>query len=318
MNWLPVNGGPLNGGSRLALVTAASAIACSSLVVAAAVRAQEALSAVYSEAKITASAVLQKPASAGLICVADMVSAPKRELRPYATCNGTADVLAGTKVNRSSTAAVQSTAELTGNATRNVAGALGALASASFSPTALKTANPGALVSAGSVVNAVAQRSVFASLAYGSASCDFDATPDATASESGASFTAGVVLQIAPIVTRHGVAALWCGVDAASIPVRVVEPTAVATTDAAFTAQPYVTVGEVGAVAQVVASMNAAPYVECYGSCVVLAGASVEASCSNPTTDPSGFDPENRTFYRRAINTVFVRNASITEFRRPA
>lgn len=317
MNWLPVNGGPLNGGSRLALVTAASAIACSSLVVAAAVRAQEALSAVYSEAKITASAVLQKPASAGLICVADMVSAPKRELRPYATCNGTADVLAGTKVNRSSTAAVQSTAELTGNATRNVAGALGALASASFSPTALKTANPGALVSAGSVVNAVAQRSVFASLAYGSASCAFNATPDATVGESGASFNAGATLQLTPSITRYGVAELWCGVDVASIPVRVVEPTAIATTDVDFAAHPYVTVGGAAA-AQAASLVNAEPYVVCYGSCVVLVDANFEVVGNSSTADPSGFDPENRTFYRRAITTAFVRNAPITEFRRPA
>ena len=318
MNWLPVNGGPLNGGSRLALATASATIACSSLVAAVASLAREATSAVYSETKITASAVLQKPASAGLICVADVVSAPKRELRPYATCNGTADVLADPKAYRSSTATCNGTANLTGVATRNVAGALGALASASFSPTALKTANPGALVSAGSTVNAVAQRSVFASLAYGSASCAFDATPDLSARESGASFTAGAVLQVAPTVTRYGVAALWCGVDAALVPVRVIEPAAVATTDAEFTAQPYVTVGEVGAVAQVAAFMGAAPYIECYGSCVVLAGASVGASCSIQTTGLSGFDPENRTFYRRAINTAFVRNASITEFRRPA
>lgn len=317
MNWLPVNGGPLNGGSRLALATASATIACSSLVAAVASLAREATAAVYSETKITASAVLQKPASAGLICAADVVPAPKRELRPYATCNGTADVLAGTKVNLSSTAAVQGTAGLTGNATRNVAGALGALASASFSPTALKTANPVALVSAGSAVNAVAQRSVFASLAYGSASCAFDATPDLSARESGASFTAGAVLQVAPTVTRYGVAALWCGVDVASIPVRVAEPTAIATTDVDFATHPYVTAGGAAA-AQVASLVNAEPYVVCYGSCAVLVDANFEVVGNSSTADPLGFDPANRTFYRQKTATSFSRSASITEFRRQA
>ncbi len=77
MNWLPVNGGPLNGGSRLALVAAASAIACSSLVAAVAVRAQEALSPVYSGARITAAPTLQQAANAGVGGTSFLAARPK-------------------------------------------------------------------------------------------------------------------------------------------------------------------------------------------------------------------------------------------------
>ena len=66
MNLFSANGGPLNGGSRLALVAAAAAIACSSLVAAVAVRAQEALSPVYSGAKIAAAPTLYQAATAGV------------------------------------------------------------------------------------------------------------------------------------------------------------------------------------------------------------------------------------------------------------
>ena len=77
MNWLPVNGGPLNGGSRLAFVAAASAIACSSLVAAVAVRAQEALSPVYSGARITAAPTLQQAANAGVGGTSFLAARPK-------------------------------------------------------------------------------------------------------------------------------------------------------------------------------------------------------------------------------------------------
>lgn len=317
MNWLPVNGGPLNGGYSSALVAASAAAVCSSLVVSVAVRAQEALSAVYSEAKITASAALQKSAGAALVCTSDAVATSKRELRPHAAYSGTAGVVADTRVNHGSTAAAQGTAELTANATKKATGAFSAQVSADLNPVALKTAKPGAAVSAGSDISAVAQRSAFASLTYGAASCAFNATPDATVGESGASFNAGAALQITPSITRYGVAALWCGVDVASIPVRVAEPTAIATTDVDFAAHPYVTVGGAAA-AQVASLVNAAPYVVCYGSCVVLVDANFEVVGNSSTADPLGFDPANRTFFRQKTATSFFRSASITEFRRQA
>lgn len=317
MNWLPVNGGPLNGGYSSALVAASAAAVCSSLVVSVAVRAQEALSAVYSEAKITASAALQKSAGAALVCTSDAAATSKRELRPHAAYSGTAGVVADTRVNRVSTAPAQGTAELTANATKKATGAFSAQVSADLNPVALKTANPGAAVSAGSDISAVAQRSAFASLTYGAASCAFNATPDAAVGERGASFNAGAALQITPSITRYGVAALWCGVDVASIPVRVVEPTAIATTDVDFAAHPYVTAGGAAA-AQVASLVNAEPYVVCYGSCVVLVDANFEVVGNSSTADPLGFDPANRTFFRQKTATSFFRSASITEFRRQA
>lgn len=317
MNLFSVNGGLLNGGYSSALVAASAAAVCSSLVASVAVRAQEALSAVYSEAKITASAALHKSAGAALVCASDAVATSKRELRPHAAYSGTAGVVVDTRVNHGSTAAAQGTAELTANATKKATGAFSAQVSADLNPVALKTAKPGAAVSAGSDISAVAQRSAFASLTYGAASCAFNATPDAAVGERGASFNAGATLQITPSITRYGVAALWCGVDVASIPVRVAEPTAIATTDVDFATHPYVTAGGAAA-AQVASLVNAEPYVVCYGSCAVLVDANFEVVGNSSTADPLGFDPANRTFYRQKTATSFSRSASITEFRRQA
>lgn len=94
MNWLPVNGGPLNGGYSSALVAASAAAACSSLVASVAVRAQEALSAVYSEAKITVSATLPKSAGAALWCGVDVDSIPVRVVEPAAIATTDVDFAA--------------------------------------------------------------------------------------------------------------------------------------------------------------------------------------------------------------------------------
>lgn len=92
MNWLPVNGGPLNGGSRLALVAAASAIACSSLVAAVAVRAQEALSPVYSGAKIAAAPTLYQAATAGVGGTSFLAARPKHTAAASAKFDATVDL----------------------------------------------------------------------------------------------------------------------------------------------------------------------------------------------------------------------------------
>ncbi|MFW9595556.1 MAG: hypothetical protein ACMV1D_08665, partial [Macromonas sp.] len=92
MNWLPVNGGPLNGGSRLALVAAAAAIACSSLVAAVAVRAQEALSPVYSGAKITAAPTLQQAANAGVGGTSFLAARPKHTIAAGAKVDAAVDL----------------------------------------------------------------------------------------------------------------------------------------------------------------------------------------------------------------------------------
>lgn len=92
MNWLPVNGGPLNGGSRLALVAAASAIACSSLVAAVAVRAQEALSPVYSGASITAVPTLRQSAAAGVGGTSFLAARPKHTIAAGAKVDAAVDL----------------------------------------------------------------------------------------------------------------------------------------------------------------------------------------------------------------------------------
>ena len=92
MNLFSVNGGPLNGGSRLALVAAAAAIACSSLVVAVAVRAQEALSPVYSGAKIAAAPTLYQAANAGVGGTSFLAARPKHTAAASAKFDATVDL----------------------------------------------------------------------------------------------------------------------------------------------------------------------------------------------------------------------------------
>ena len=184
----------------------------------------------------------------------------------------------------------------------------------------------------------------------------FQATPDVTVRQATASSSSGVVatakatvkhsaqvqsvstatVVAAPVVKKLAQSALGAGAVFSGRSVRSVWATAKQDTGRAFfAAAPDVTVRKGVAAASASANLFVSALVDRPAMVALATTAGVRANpavyragnadiyCEvylrvTPVANLFSFDPDNRTFYRQVTTTNFVRNAPITEFRRPA
>ena len=224
-----------------------------------------------------------------------------------------------------------------------------------FSAQAVRVLVPGAAFKSSATASALSVRVVRAS-AHTSSTANLQATPDVTVRQATASSSSGVVatakatvkhsakvqsvstatVVAAPVVKRMAQSALGAGAVFSGRAVRSVWATAKQDTERAFfAAAPDVTVRKGVAALNAASNLTADALVDRPAKAELGATAAINADPTRYRTGTAdiycavslevmsftnlfSFDPDNRTFYRQATTTNFVRSAPITEFRRPA